>query len=62
MSAINTIPGSTISVIDLVTQRELRCVNLGALRRPHGIPFADGKVYFTTEVTRRIARYDPAPI
>jgi hypothetical protein len=61
MSAINTIPGSTISV-DLVTQRELRRVNLGALRRPPGIPFADGQVDFTTEVTRRIARYDPAPI
>jgi len=29
-------PGSTISVVDLVHQHELRRVNLGPLRRPHG--------------------------
>jgi YVTN family beta-propeller protein len=53
-------PGSTISVIDLVAQKELRRVDLGPLRRPHGMFFADGKVYFTAEVNRLIARYDPA--
>jgi YVTN family beta-propeller protein len=53
-------PGSTISVIDLVNQNELRRVDLGALRRPHGIFFADGKVYFTAEVNKLIGRYDPA--
>jgi YVTN family beta-propeller protein len=52
-------PGSTISVIDLVAQKELRRVNLGSLRRPHGIAFAGEKVYFTAEVNRQIARYDP---
>src|SRR5947208_11732982 len=45
-------PGSTISVIDLVAQKELRRVDLGPLRRPHGIAFADGKVYFTAEVNK----------
>jgi YVTN family beta-propeller protein len=54
-------PGSTISVIDLVAQKELRRVDLGALRRPHGIAFADGKVWFTAEDNKLIARYDPAP-
>jgi YVTN family beta-propeller protein len=53
-------PGSTISVIDLAAQKELRRVDLGPLRRPHGITFADGKVYFTAELNKLIARYDPA--
>jgi YVTN family beta-propeller protein len=53
-------PGSSISVIDLVAQKELRRVDLGALRRPHGIAFAEGKVYFTAEVNKLIGRYDPA--
>ena len=53
-------PGNTISVMDLVAQKELRRVDLGALRRPHGIVFSDGKVWFTAEQNRLIARYDPA--
>ena len=53
-------PGNTISVIDVVAQRELRRVELGALRRPHGIAFADTRVWFTVEQNRLIARYDPA--
>lgn len=52
-------PGSTISVVDVVAQKELRRVDLGALRRPHGIFFSDGKVYFTAEVNKLIGRYDP---
>src|SRR5207248_2171102 len=53
-------PGNAISVMDLVAQKELRRVDLGALRRPHGITFADGKVWFTAEQNRLVARYDPA--
>jgi len=53
-------PGNTISVMDLGAQKELRRVDLGALRRPHGIVFADGRVWFTAEQNRLIARYDPA--
>lgn len=53
-------PGSTISVIDLAARKELRPVDLGSLRRPHGITFADGKVYFTAEVNKLIGRYDPS--
>ena len=52
-------PGSTLSVIDLVAQKELRRVDLGPLRRPHGVAFADGKAYFTAEANRLIGRYDP---
>ncbi len=53
-------PGNTISVMDLAAQKELRRVDLGALRRAHGIVFSDGKVWFTAEQNRLIARYDPA--
>ena len=53
-------PGNTISLIDVVAQKELRRVDLGALRRPHGIAFADSRVWFTAEQNRLIARYDPA--
>lgn len=52
-------PGSTLSVIDLVGRSETR-VDLGTLRRPHGIWVSGGKVYFTAEESRVIARYDPA--
>jgi DNA-binding beta-propeller fold protein YncE len=53
-------PGSTLSVIDLATQKEIHRVELGPLRRPHGLFAADGKCYFTAEVNKLIGRYDPA--
>lgn len=54
-----TTPGNTISVIDLVERRELRRVDLGVLRSPHGLAFADGKLYFTAETNQMIGTYDP---
>jgi YVTN family beta-propeller protein len=53
-------PGESLSVIDLEAKKELRRVNLGALRRPHGIVESKGKIYFTAEANKLIARYDPA--
>jgi YVTN family beta-propeller protein len=53
-------PGNTISVVDLVAMKELRRFDVTPLRRPHGIDVADGKVYFTSEASRIVARYDPA--
>jgi len=50
---------NTIAAIDLVAQKE-QLVDLGELRRPHGIFFAGGKVYFTAEQNRMVGRYDPA--
>ena len=52
-------PGSTISVIDLVARRELRRVDLGVLRGPHGLAFAGGKLYFTAERNQVFGIYDP---
>jgi YVTN family beta-propeller protein len=53
-------PGHSLSVIDLVAQKEIHRVDLGPLGRPHGIVFADGEAYFTAELNKVIARYDPA--
>jgi YVTN family beta-propeller protein len=51
---------NTLSVVDLVAQKALPPIDLGALHGPHGLTFAAGKVYFTAEVNKAIGRYDPA--
>jgi YVTN family beta-propeller protein len=53
-------PGHTISMIDVAAQKELRRVDVAPLSRPHGLDFAGGKLYFTAEGSKSIARYDPA--
>jgi YVTN family beta-propeller protein len=53
-------PGRSLSVIDLVARKERKRVDLGELRRPHGIAVVDGLVYFTVEQNRAVGRYDPA--
>jgi YVTN family beta-propeller protein len=50
----------TISVVDLVAQKALPPIDLGALRSAHGLDFAGGKLYFTAETNKVIGRYDPA--
>lgn len=52
--------GNSISIIDIAARKEIKRLELGALLRPHGIVVANGKVYFTAEINRVIARYDPA--
>jgi YVTN family beta-propeller protein len=52
-------PGNTISVIDIASRKEVKRVDLGSLLRPHGITEAGGKIYFTIEGSRAVARYDP---
>jgi YVTN family beta-propeller protein len=51
---------NTLAVIDLVGQKQLPSIDLGALRGPHGLAFAGDKVWFTAEVAKAIGRYDPA--
>ncbi len=53
-------PGSTLSVIDVASRKELHRVELGAMRRPHGIAVSEGKCYFTAELNKVVGRYDPA--
>lgn len=49
----------TIAVVDLVAQHEDTLIDLGALRGPHGLAFAQGKVWFTAEAAKAIGSYDP---
>ncbi|HEX4065076.1 MAG TPA: YncE family protein [Acidobacteriaceae bacterium] len=49
-----------LSVIDLVAQKALPDVDTGALNGPHGLAFVGGKLWFTAEGAKAIARYDPA--
>ena len=51
--------GNSISVIDLASRTEVHHVELTPLSRPHGLWFADGKLFFTAEGSMAIGRYDP---
>lgn len=50
----------SISVVDLTAQKAVSPIDLGALRSPHGLAFAGGKLYFTAETNKVVGRYDPA--
>ncbi len=52
-------PGNSISVIDTMAGKEIRRFDVSPLMRPHGLQVIGGKLYFTAEVNRVIARYDP---
>ena len=49
-----------LSVLDLVAQKPLPDIDTGALTGPHGLAFVGGKVWFTAEGAKAIARFDPA--
>ena len=51
---------NTLTVVDLVSQKTVKTIDLGALKGPHGLDFAGGKVWFTAEAAKAIASYDPA--
>jgi YVTN family beta-propeller protein len=53
-------PQHKLSVVDLVGQKALPPIELGALEGPHGLDFAGGELYFTAETSKVIGRYDPA--
>jgi YVTN family beta-propeller protein len=53
-------PGHTISMIDIAAQKEVRRIDVAPLSRPHGLAFLNGKLYFTAEADKKVARYDPA--
>ena len=50
----------TLNVLDLVAQKPLADIDTGALAGPHGLAFVGGKVWFTAEGAKAIARYVPA--
>lgn len=49
-----------LSVVDLIGQRALPEIDTGALLGPHGLTFSGGRVWFTAEGAKAVARYDPA--
>lgn len=51
---------NTLAVIDLIAQKPLPSIDLGALKGPHGLDFKGGKVWFTAEAAKAIGSYDPA--
>jgi YVTN family beta-propeller protein len=51
---------NSLAVVDLVAQKALPPVDLGALRGPHGLTFVQGKAWFTAEAAKAIGRYDPS--
>src|SRR5450755_2431000 len=48
-----------LNVIDLVAQKPLSNIDTRPLIGPHGLTFADGKVWFTAEGSKSVGRYDP---
>jgi DNA-binding beta-propeller fold protein YncE len=50
---------NTLTVVDLLNQKTVGTVDLGALRGPHGLDFAGGKVWFTAEAAKVIGSYNP---
>jgi DNA-binding beta-propeller fold protein YncE len=50
---------NTLTPVDLARQAPLPPIDLGALRGPHGLTFAGGKVWFTAEAAKAIGSYDP---
>lgn len=49
-----------LNVIDLVAKKPLFNIDTRPLFGPHGLTFVDGKVWFTTEGSKTVGRYDPA--
>lgn len=49
-----------INVIDLVAQKALPSIDTRPLIGPHGLMYADGKLWFSAEGTKSVGRYDPA--
>jgi YVTN family beta-propeller protein len=52
--------GHTIARVDLVNRQALPPIELGALGAPHGLAFSGGRLYFTAEAAKTVARWDPA--
>jgi YVTN family beta-propeller protein len=51
-------PGTTLSVVDTGSRKELQRMKLPGLLRPHGLFVIGSHIYFTCEGSRVVARYD----
>lgn len=50
----------SLSVLDLVALKALPDIDTGPLNGPHGLFWTGGKLWFTAEGAKVVARYDPA--
>ena len=55
-------PGHSLTIVDIPGRKEVKRLDLGDLRRPHGLSFSGGRLYFTAEDARRVASIDPASL
>ncbi len=55
-------PGHSLTIVDVAARKEVKRLDLGDLRRPHGLSFSGGRLYFTAEDARRVASVDPATL
>jgi YVTN family beta-propeller protein len=53
-------PGSSLALIDVATQKEIKRIDLMPLTRPHGMVLLGGKVYFSAEGNNAVGRFDLA--
>lgn len=49
-----------LSVLDLIAEKALPDIDTGALNGPHGLALAGGKIWFTAEGAKVVARFNPA--
>jgi YVTN family beta-propeller protein len=49
-----------LNVIDLVAQKTIDSIDTSPLMGPHGLAFANGKLWFSAEGSKAVGRYDPA--
>jgi YVTN family beta-propeller protein len=50
----------TLAVVDLSARKAMPSIELGPMGGAHGLTFAGGKVWFTSEIAKAFGRYDPA--
>ena len=53
-------PGNTVMVVDVAARKERKRLQLPGLWRPHGMYAVGSNIYFTTEGSRTVQRYDAA--
>lgn len=50
--------GNSVAIVDLKNRKKIATVSTGSFRRPHGIDFAAGSVFVSTEAPDRVLRVD----
>jgi YVTN family beta-propeller protein len=51
--------GNSVAIVDLKKRRKAATVSTGQFRRPHGIAYAAGQVWVTSEAPDQLLRLDP---